>query len=491
MGGASRSVGRELEVIFDVGTVGGLSDGELLDRFNERRDAAGEAAFATVVRRHGPMVLEVCRRRLGDSHHAEDAFQAVFLVLRGRPARCAIPTGSVPGSAGWPSARAEIARRLDRARRREAEAPGLRLAVTASPEATAIEREHAEALRVEIERLPETFRLPLLLCYFEGLTLDEAARRLRWPAGTLRSRLARVREKIRRGLARRGVAMSTLATAAILDPPSASASVPPALVEATTRAAIHFASGTAAAGPAATIAVEVLRSLAIARAGLVTTVGIGLSAVALGVGWVGFAQMPGMACRGATRTVGRRSGPDPRRRPRNLRHDGRRPHRNPSLPPICRPRSCGAERRFSAWGEPVDRAIRDGARFLKSRQGEDGILARHGREREIGDDQPGGARPARRRRAVRFACDPAVLEQLRTLGPHDIHSTYGVSLQTMAYAAASPVQDRLRIGAGVRWLERCRSSPTTASTGPARGATTTPSRACVATTRTRNTPCSV
>ena len=77
-----------------------------------------------------------------------------------------------------------------------------------------LEREQAEALHREIDRLPGVFRVPLVLCYFEGLTLDEAAHRLRWPAGTLRSRLARARQKLRRSLTRRGFALSTTALAA-------------------------------------------------------------------------------------------------------------------------------------------------------------------------------------------------------------------------------------------------------------------------------------
>ena len=75
------SVVRQLETLFDGGSVAGLSDRQLLERFVTRRDPAGEAAFAALVARHGPMVLHVCRQLLGDRHHAEDAFQAVFLVL--------------------------------------------------------------------------------------------------------------------------------------------------------------------------------------------------------------------------------------------------------------------------------------------------------------------------------------------------------------------------------------------------------------------------
>src|SRR5947209_5814519 len=81
---ASQSAARQIESLFDGGSVAGLSDGQLLERFIHRRDAAGEAAFAALVARHGPMVLHVCRQLLADRHHAEDAFQAVFLVLARR-----------------------------------------------------------------------------------------------------------------------------------------------------------------------------------------------------------------------------------------------------------------------------------------------------------------------------------------------------------------------------------------------------------------------
>ncbi len=78
---ASGSLVRQLGSLFEGGSVAGLSDRQLIERFLTRRDAAGEAAFAALVARHGPMVLDVCRQLLGDRHHAEDAFQAVFLVL--------------------------------------------------------------------------------------------------------------------------------------------------------------------------------------------------------------------------------------------------------------------------------------------------------------------------------------------------------------------------------------------------------------------------
>ncbi len=130
----------------------------------------------------------------------------------------------------------------------------------------AIDREQAAALHGEVDRLPRAFRLAVVLCYFEGLTLDEAARRLRCPAGTVHSRLVRARDRLRRGLARRGIVLSTTAMAAALAPRSASASIPPLLCDSTTRAAIafaarHAASGGALAAPAAAMAQEVLHTM--------------------------------------------------------------------------------------------------------------------------------------------------------------------------------------------------------------------------------------
>ena len=248
---ATGSVVRQLGTLFEGGSVAGLSDRQLLERYTAGgRDPAGEAAFAALVGRHGPMVLGICRQLLGDVQHAEDAFQAVFLVLA-RKAR-SIRDPDLLGN--WlygvairtaRCARQQIARRRRREEGDAMKGPGaaLRLVRPAEPTAPpadrpAIDREQAEAIHGEIDRLPRAFRLPVVLCYFEGLTLDEAARRLRCPAGTLHSRLARAREKLRSGLARRGVVLPAAALAAVLAPRSASASVPPLLCDSTTRAAI-------------------------------------------------------------------------------------------------------------------------------------------------------------------------------------------------------------------------------------------------------------
>ena len=228
---ASGSVLRQVETLFEAGTAAGLTDSELLERFAASRDAAGEAAFAALVARHGPMVLQVCRQLLGHRHDAEDAFQAVFLVLARKAATIRIPeflSHWLYGVALRCAARAK--RGSGRQRRREEND-----AMRASTSGTVVElhaeqagdrlllREDLEALHQELARLPGRFRLPIILCYLEGLTTDEAARRLRVPVGTVRSRLARARDRLRLALTRRGVALSAAPLADALEPGPASA----------------------------------------------------------------------------------------------------------------------------------------------------------------------------------------------------------------------------------------------------------------------------
>jgi RNA polymerase sigma factor (sigma-70 family) len=263
---ASASLARQLGSLFEGGSAAGLSDRQLIERFAASRD---EAAFAALVDRHGPLVLGVCRQLLGNGHDAEDAFQAVFLVLARKAGSLREPEllGNWLYGVALRTARKA---RLRLARRRQTEEEGAVRRPEAAPAAPAegalLDREQSEALHGEIDRLPGAFRAPLVLCYFEGLTLDEAAHRLRWPVGTLRSRLARARDKLRTGLARRGFVLPAAALGAALVPRSASASVPPLLCSSTTRAAIRFAAGHAVGGgassaPAAALAQEVARTM--------------------------------------------------------------------------------------------------------------------------------------------------------------------------------------------------------------------------------------
>ena len=213
--GPAHAYTEQLQTLFSVGTCAGLSDGELLDRFMSGRDEAGELAFEALVTGHGPMVLRVCRNLLDDPQDVHDAFQAAFLVLarRGSAIRNRESVGSwLYGVAVRVAARARVAaiRRRIRDRRTTRAAQAIAAAGPQQSETSSIERnEGADIVHQEVSRLPEKYRAPVVLCYLEGLTHDEAAALLSWPVGTVRSRLSRARETLRNRLNRRGVTAST------------------------------------------------------------------------------------------------------------------------------------------------------------------------------------------------------------------------------------------------------------------------------------------
>jgi len=225
-----------LHRLFGRGTVASLGEGPLLERFTRGGDAA---AFEAIVARHGPMVLGVCRRGLDDPHDVEDAFQATFLVLvrKAGSLRDADHLGPwLFGVARKVTARA----RARSALRRDRERPGGEVETVAlTPAADADRHELRSVLDEEIGRLPEKFRAPIVLCYLEGLTHEEAALRLRCPVGTVRSRMASARDRLRRRLDRRGLAPAGLSVA-----PRALTAVPTALTESTLAAAARAAAGT-------------------------------------------------------------------------------------------------------------------------------------------------------------------------------------------------------------------------------------------------------
>jgi RNA polymerase sigma factor (sigma-70 family) len=310
---ASRTAVRQIASLFEGSSSMGLSDRQLLERFvSGGSTPTGEAAFATLVGRHGGLVLGVCRELIGDTHHAEDAFQAVFLVLARRAGSIREPDLLGNWLYGVAVRTARCARnQIVRRRRREGgdamngsgTGPPSRAAWSAASEPAApatdlpaIDREQAEAIHTEVDRLPRAFRRPVVLCYFEGLTIDEAARKLRCPAGTLHSRLARAREKLRISLSRRRVALSSAALAVALAPRSASASaaISPLLCDATTRAAVQFAAQHAAAGgalsaSATALAQEVLQTMLFAKLRLIALTMLTLAAIATGTGWLAVA----------------------------------------------------------------------------------------------------------------------------------------------------------------------------------------------------------
>ncbi len=197
--GGGSTIARMLDGLIQSGSLAGLGDQELLTRFVDERDPR---ALEAIINRHGALVLSVCRLVLADPNDVEDAFQASFLILIRK-------AGSVrqPGSlASWLYG---VAYRT-----------ALRLKRTATPIALVSDRSEGSGpcplvadelmslLHLEINRLPEKYRQPIVLCYLEGLTHDDAAARLQWPVGTVRGRLARARDRLRGRLERRGVSLS-------------------------------------------------------------------------------------------------------------------------------------------------------------------------------------------------------------------------------------------------------------------------------------------
>src|SRR5262245_38342312 len=188
-----------------------LTDVQLLQRFAANCD---EAAFAALVRRHGPLVWGVCRRVLKHTHDAEDAFQATFLVLARRAATVAW-RGPLSGWLYGVAHRVAVRTRADAARRAQREA---RAAVRppADPLAEVTGRDLCAALDDELQHLADKYRLPLVLCYLQGRTRDEAAAELGWSLGTLKRRLAQARERLRARLTRRGLSFPAALLSAAL-----------------------------------------------------------------------------------------------------------------------------------------------------------------------------------------------------------------------------------------------------------------------------------
>lgn len=226
---------QSFRTLFGPGTLAGRSDGELLDRASRRDDPAAGQAFAALVERHGPMVLRVCRSRLLDPNDADDAFQRVFCLLAQRSRTLWVRDSLAPWlfqvalrvSAG---VRAEVSRRRDVERRYAEHAP--RIAPAREPD------DLAPLLLDEVGRLPERYRSAIVLCDLQGLTHEEAARRLGWPIGTVKSRQARARDRLRRRLIGRGLAPAALVAIASRSAPAA---IPRALAERTVPLALQSA----------------------------------------------------------------------------------------------------------------------------------------------------------------------------------------------------------------------------------------------------------
>jgi RNA polymerase sigma factor (sigma-70 family) len=264
---------KQIESLFRTGTAGGLSDGQLLERFLERHGEDAEAAFAALVDRHGAMVLRICRQTLRDEHDAEDAAQATFLVLARRASSISRRQSLgcwLHGVALRVAAKARAA--ATRRRTHERRGGAIRIAGHGvESEVAAIENQDDWArLHDELGQLPQTFREPLILCYLDGLSQEQAAAQLRCPLGTIQSRLARGRAKLKARLEKRGVGLPAAFPGANQLGGLPSCPAPTAWCEATVRLGMHFAEGKgqaiAGAGTASVaLAEEVVRALAVAK----------------------------------------------------------------------------------------------------------------------------------------------------------------------------------------------------------------------------------
>jgi RNA polymerase sigma factor (sigma-70 family) len=265
-----------------------VADRQLLERFVARRD---EAAFATLVERHGPMVLAACRRVLRDAHEAEDACQATFLVL----ARKACSLRQPERLGNWLYGVAiRAARKAQRTAARYCAHAMQGAAMQPTDSTTDVAwQDLGPVLDGELERLPGKYRTALVLCYLQGLSAEEAARQLGCPRGTILSRLARGRERLRSRLVRRGLALSAGLFAVLLTQ-RASASTPlaTAFIQSTAKAACSFAArgGASAAlvpSRSAEVALSVLRGMFLAKlkgaALCLLVVGVVLTGVAWGL----------------------------------------------------------------------------------------------------------------------------------------------------------------------------------------------------------------
>jgi RNA polymerase sigma factor (sigma-70 family) len=254
-----------------------ITDAALLDQFVARRD---EAAFAELVRRHGPMVRATCRRVLGERPDVDDAFQAVFVVLANKAA--AVRKQALLGP--WlhtvavrtaHKARSALVRRAEREQQVVA-------MVRSSEKRGGNKADWLTWLDEELQALPAAFREPLVLCELEELSRAEAAAQLRIPEGTLSSRLARGKDLLRERLRRRGAIVSVLALGLVLSEP-AQGGIGASLIHNTVQAAI----GGAVSAPVTALAQGVLQAMFLKKLmyGAAVAVVVVLGVAGLGVGW--------------------------------------------------------------------------------------------------------------------------------------------------------------------------------------------------------------
>jgi len=285
---SSETVLHNLHTLFNVGIVSGLTDGQLLEQFTCRRGEAAEVAFAALVERHGSMVLSACLGIVGNEHDAQDAFQATFFILARKSNTLWVRDSLGP----WlhrVACRAAVRVKVASNRRRATERRVAEMAESRAGCGSGSSDDLVQALHEEVDRLPDHYRRPVVLCDLEGHSYEEAARQLGCPVGTVRSRLARGRERLRGRLVRRGLASAEQSGAAIV-PDVAPKTVPAALLKSTIETVLQVQVGGALTAGAVSTSVTALAE-GVLRAMLLTkikttialTLAAGVSVVGLGL----------------------------------------------------------------------------------------------------------------------------------------------------------------------------------------------------------------
>ena len=259
--------------------------------FHLRRDEAGELAFTVLVERHGPMVMRVCRSILRDEHDAHDALQATFLILV-RRCRSVRKHDSVASWLHGVALRVASCARAGAARRRLHEHRVAAVATTDFRD-TENDLDLANALHDELDRLPQRHRAVIVLCYLEGLACEAAALRLGVPVGTVKSRLARGRDRLRGRLIRRGLAPSGGLLGIGLATETVQAALPGSVVKAIARTATSFAAGEeatlgAVSASMSSVIQRIALVMSLSKMARLTTVGLAVAAAWIGV--AAFAQ---------------------------------------------------------------------------------------------------------------------------------------------------------------------------------------------------------
>src|SRR5262245_40607704 len=295
-GKAINGVFQRIRALAAVHTSRTCSDRELLQRFLTADD---EAAFTLLVERHGPMVQALCRRLLRDRHEADDACQAAFLVLA-RKARSVRKQESLASWLHGVAFRISLSLRRQRARRVRREQAASRPDVQAADD-NLTWRELRAVLDEELERLPERYRAPLILCYLEGKTRDEAAQQLGAKPGALHGLLDRGRKLLRDRLSKRGLPLSAALFATALAESATRAALAPAVAVASARAALALVRGETIGdgligSQVLTLVTEASQAMFMTKlkvgAALVVAAGILTSVVGGSLSSVSFAQAP-------------------------------------------------------------------------------------------------------------------------------------------------------------------------------------------------------